>query len=60
MMVDGGKVLKFKLGSLHSEPLKECDLIIVEIGALKNIKVPLTLLCMSQQVIDVASNGGLT
>ena len=60
MMVDGCEVLEFELGSLRSEPLEECDLIIVEIGALEDIKVPLTLLCVSQQVIDVAGNGGLT
>ena len=59
-MVDGGKVLEFKLGSLRSEPLEECNLIIVEIGALEDVKVPLTLLCMSWLVIDVAGNGGLT
>ena len=59
-MVDGGKVPEFELGGLCSEPLEECDLIVVEIGALKGVKVPLTLLCMSRRVVDVASNGGLT
>ena len=60
MMVDGGEVLELKLGGLCSEPLKKCDLVIVEIGALEDIEDPLMLLCMSRQVIDVASNGGLT
>ena len=60
MMVDGGEVLEFELGGLCSEPLKECDLVVVEIGALKDVKVPLTLLCVSQRVVDVAGNGGLT
>ena len=59
-MVDGGEVLELELGGLCSEPLKECDLVVVEIGALKDVKVPLTLLCVSRQVVDVASNGGLT
>ena len=54
------KVLEFKLGGLCSEPLEECDLVVVEIGALEDIKVPLMLLCVSWRVVDVASNGGLT
>ena len=58
-MVDGSKVLEFELGGLCSEPLKECNFVIVEIGVLKDVKVPLTLLCMSQWVVDVASNGRL-
>ena len=59
-MVDGGEVLELKLGGLCSEPLEECDLVVVEIGVLEDVKVPLTLLCMSWWVVDVASNGGLT
>ena len=59
-MVDGGKVLKLELGGLCSEPLEKCDLVVMEIGALEDVKVPLTLLCMSRRIIDVAGNGGLT
>ena len=59
-MVDGGKVLELELGGLCFEPLEKCDLVVMEIGALKDIKVPLMLLCVSQRVVDVASNGGLT
>ena len=59
-MVDSGKVLKLKLEGLCSEPLKKCDFVVVEIGALEDVKVSLTLLCMSQRVVDMASNGGLT
>ena len=59
-MVDGGEVLKFELGGLCSEPLEECDLVVMEIGALEDVKVPLMLLCVSRQVVDVAGNGGLT
>ena len=58
-MVDGGEVLKFELGSLRSEPVEECNLVVMEIGALKDVKVPLMLLCMGRQVIDVVGNGGL-
>ena len=54
------EVLEFELGGLCSEPLEECDLIVVEIGALEDVKVPLTLLFVSQQVVNVAGNGGLT
>ena len=59
-MVDGGEVLELKLGGLCSEPLEECDLVVMEIGALEDVKVPLTLLCVSWWVVDVAGNGGLT
>ena len=59
-MVDGGEVLELELGGLCSEPLEECDLIVVEIGALEDVKVPLTLLCVSRRVVDVAGNGRLT
>ena len=58
-MVDGGEVLELELGGLCSEPLKKCDLVIVEIGALEDIKVSLMLLCVSRRVVDVASNGRL-
>ena len=60
MMVDGGEVLELKLGGLCSEPLEKCDLVVMEIGALEDVKVPLTLLFVSWQVIDVAGNGRLT
>ena len=58
-MVDGGEVLELELGGLCSEPLEKCNLVVMEIGALKDVKVPLTLLFVSWQVIDVAGNGGL-
>ena len=59
-MVDSGKVLELKLGGLCSEPLKKSDFIVMEIGALEDVKVPLTLLCVSRWVVDMASNGRLT
>ena len=59
-MVDGGEVLELELGGLCSEPLEKCDLIVMEVGVLEDVKVPLMLLCVSQWVVDVASNGRLT
>ena len=35
------KMLEFELGGLHSEPLEEGNLIVMEVRSLKNIKVPL-------------------
>ena len=58
-MVDGGEVLELELGGLCSEPLEECDLVVVEIGALEDVEVPLMLLCVSRRVVDMAGNGGL-
>ena len=58
-MVDGCEVLKLELGGLCSECLEKCDLIVVEIGALEDIKVPLTLLFVSRRVVDMAGNGRL-
>ena len=53
------EVLEFELGGLCSEPLEECDLVIMEIGALEDVKVPLMLLCVSRRVVDMAGNGRL-
>ena len=58
-MVDCGEVLEFKLGGLRSEPFKEGDLVIVKVRLLKDVNVPLTLLCMGWRVVDMAGNGGL-
>ena len=58
-MVDGGEVLELELGGLCSEPLEECNLVVVEIGVLGDVEVPLTLLCVSRRVVDMAGNGGL-
>ena len=54
------EVLELKLGGLCSEPLKKGNLIIVEVGLLKDIEVPLSLLFVSWRVVDMAGNGGLT
>ena len=58
-MVDGGEVLELELGGLCSEPLEECDLVVMEIGVLEDVEVPLTLLCVSRRVVDMAGNGRL-
>ena len=58
-MVYCSKVLEFELGGLCSEPLKECNFIIIKVRVLEDVKVLLTLLFVSQRVVDVASNGGL-
>ena len=53
------EVLEFELEGLCSEPLEEGNLVIVEVGSLKGIEVPLPLLSMGWQVVDMAGNGGL-
>ena len=53
------EVLEFELGGLCSEPLEKGNLIVVEVGSLKGIKVPLPLLSMGRRVVDMAGNGGL-
>ena len=58
-MVDGSEVLELELRGLCSEPLEECNFVVVEIGALEDVKVPLMLLCVSWWVVDMAGNGGL-
>ena len=59
LMVDSHEPVKLKLCSLSSEPFDESDFVVVEIGSLKNVKVPLSLLCMGQWVVNVTRNGGL-
>ena len=41
LVMDGSELVKLKLGGLCSEPLNESDFVIVEIGLLKDVKVPL-------------------
>ena len=59
MMVDCSEVLEFELGVLGTEPFKERDLVVVEEWSLKDIRDPLTLLCMCQWVVNMTRNGGL-
>ena len=58
-MVDGGEMLEFELGSLCMKPFKDSSFISPGVRLLENLKIPLALLCMSWQVVDVVSNGGL-
>ena len=57
--MDSGEVVKLELGDLGSEPLSKGDFVVVEVRLLEDIKVPLVLLCVRQQVVHVAGNGGL-
>ena len=59
-MVNGSEPLKFELEVSCMEPLEEGDFIVMQKGPLKNIGNPLALLCVCRQVVNVASNGGLT
>ena len=59
-VVYGGEMLEFELGGLRSKPFKEGNLIIVKVRLLEDVNVPLSLLSISRQVVDVASNDGLT
>ena len=60
-VVDGSEPVKLELGGLCLEPLDESNFIVVEVGSLKDVKVPLMLLLMSRQVlVNVTGNGGLT
>ena len=59
LVMDGSKVLKFKLGVLGMKPFEECDFVIVEERSLKDVSNPLMLLCVHQWVVDMAGNDGL-
>ena len=59
MVVDSGESVELKLCSLGVKPFKEGGFIVMEVRSLKDIEVPLALLSMSWQVVDVAGNGGL-
>ena len=58
-VVDSGEAVKLELGNLGSEPLGKGDFVVVEVRPLKDIKVPLVLLCVCWRVVNVAGNGGL-
>ena len=60
LVVSSSESLEFELEVSCMEPLKESDFVVVQKGPLKNIGDPLALLCVRQQVVNVASNGGLT
>ena len=51
--------LEFELEVSRSEPFKESDFVIVQERLFEDVGDPLTLLCVSRWVVDMASNGGL-
>ena len=53
------EVLEFELGGLCSEPLKEGNLVVVEVGSLEGIEVLLPLLSVGRWVVNMAGNGRL-
>ena len=59
-MVYTSESLEFELEVSCSEPFKESDLIVVQERPLEDVGDPLTLLCVSRRVVDMAGNGGLT
>ena len=58
--MDSGELVELELHSLGSEPFKESDFVVMEIRLLKDVKVPLALLSVSWQVVNVSGNGGLS
>ena len=58
-VVNSSEVLQFELGISGTEPLKEGNFVVVQERPLKNIGDPLVLLCVCQQVVNVAGNGRL-
>ena len=60
VVVYASESLEFELDVSCSEPLEGSDFVIREERLLKDICDPLTLLCVHQQVVDVAGNDGLT
>ena len=50
-MVDSSEVLKFELGVLGTESLKESNFVVMQERPLKDVSDPLMLLCMHQQVV---------
>ena len=54
-----GESLEFELEVSRSEPFKESDFIVVQERPLEDVGDPLTLLCVSRRVVNMASNGGL-
>ena len=59
-VVYSSKVLELELGGLCAEPFEKGDFVVVEVRSLKDVNVPLVLLSVSRQVVNVTGNGGLT
>ena len=58
-VVYASESLEFELEVSRSEPFKESDFVIVQEWLLEDVGDPLTLLCVSRRVVDMAGNGGL-
>ena len=57
--MDSSEPVKLELGGLCLEPFDESDFVFVKVRSLEDIEDPLTLLFMSQWVVNVTGNGGL-
>ena len=58
-VVYASESLKFELEVSRSEPFEESDFVVVQEWPLEDVSDPLTLLCVSWRVVDMAGNGGL-
>ena len=58
-MVYASESLEFELEVSRLEPFEESDFVVVQERPLEDISNPLTLLCVSRRVVDMAGNGGL-
>ena len=51
--------LEFELEVSRSEPFEESDFVVVQERPFEDVGDPLTLLCVSRRVVDMAGNGRL-
>ena len=58
-VVYASELLEFELEVSHSEPFKESDFVVMQERPFEDVGDPLTLLCVSRRVVDMAGNGGL-
>ena len=58
-VVYASESLEFELEVSRSEPFEESDFVVVQERPLEDVGDPLTLLCVSWRVVDMAGNGGL-
>ena len=58
-VVYASESLEFELEVSRSEPFEESDFVVVQEWPLEDVSNPLTLLCVSRRVVDMADNGGL-
>ena len=55
----GSEVLEFELDVSCTKPFEKSDFVIMQERSLKDVSDSLMLLCVRQQVVDMAGNGGL-